>query len=124
MLFTTLGLGHGTAQQVRLDSLPARASGTVVRMVVGDSGDGTSTSPLIEFLTADEQRVRFEGSADPPPHHIGQKVVVAYDPADPPRAMIASFWDVWLTPLLAAGWGLLILLFMAFALDWRRGSTG
>lgn len=109
LLFVALGLSYGTLQQFKLASLHARATGIVIGFVVSDGGDGTSTSSLIQFMTERQQLISFQASADPPPHHTGQNVLVAYDPAQPGRAMLDSFWDIWLTPLLVASWGVAVL---------------
>ncbi|MEV4014150.1 DUF3592 domain-containing protein [Nonomuraea angiospora] len=41
----------------------------------------------------------------PTSHEQGESVPVAYDPADPSDARMASFWSAFLAPLIAGGLG-------------------
>jgi len=41
---------------------------------------------------------------------VGQKVVVVYDPRHPSKAIILSFGEVWLVPLILWGLGVLFML--------------
>jgi len=45
----------------------------------------------------------------PSPFAVGDAVTVAYDPARPGDARVASFWTLWFLPVLMAAFGLLCI---------------
>jgi hypothetical protein len=75
--------------------------------------------PIVRFIVPGAGRevvFRSKVAVWPSPFEAGEAVEVAYDPVDPERAEIASFWTIWLPPaalglfgLLCAGAGLLTL---------------
>ena len=70
-----------------------------------------TTYPLVEFQTAGGQTVRFEARTGTPwaGQKSGQPVEVVYDPHNPQHAVVSSFVELWMPPLifLAAGLSLI-----------------
>jgi len=94
-------------------------TGTVVDYEENDN-EGVSYASIIDFETADGDKVRFTDSSvssNPPRHVIGQEVGVIYMADDPERAVVRDiFW--WFIPallLLVAGFAALI----GYGLAWR-----
>lgn len=71
-----------------------------------------STYPEVEFTDQRGEKQRFRGSigSSPPDYAIGDRVKVWYDPEQPRQALIAEFTELWLAPLVTAGFGLAFLL--------------
>jgi hypothetical protein len=123
LLLIVLGLGIGTAQQVKLTSLPLRTNGTVVGIFTRDTGDGTERVPVIEFLTASEVKVSFVGRFSLPEHRVGERVVVAYDEERLGQAVIDSPTDTWSMPVITAGMGTVLLLILLVARRLQSKAT-
>ncbi|HRE29018.1 MAG TPA: DUF3592 domain-containing protein [Anaerolineales bacterium] len=94
-------------------------TGTVVDYEENNN-EGVSYASIIDFETADGDKVRFTDtsvSSNPPRHVIGQEVGVIYMADDPERAVVRDvFW--WFIPallLLVAGLAALI----GYGLAWR-----
>jgi len=89
------------------------ARGTVMHLVMRsstDSEDGTVSYayyPVIRFTAQTGEEIDFEAGtgSNPPMYAMGQPVEILYDPADPYRAKICSFLDLWMVPALAFGIG-------------------
>lgn len=47
-------------------------------------------------------------SSDPPAYHVGERVRLRYDPADPHRARIDSWYELWLMPTVLGGAALVV----------------
>jgi hypothetical protein len=64
--------------------------------------------PIVEFTAPDGNPVVFESNvgSNPPRHQVGDRVEVAYDPANPTDARLTGFTDTYLFPLIAGGLGL------------------
>ena len=88
----------------------ATANGVVVdvakvvqREQRGSSGheyyvDVTYFHPVVQFLTAREQVVRFqasEGNSDPSTHRVGDSIRILYDPASPRNARLDTWFSRW-----------------------------
>lgn len=75
-----------------------RANGTVVAI----QRTGRSGKPVVEFQAQNGARGRLVGAAasSPPAYSVGDRVGVYYDPNDLSRAVIDSFGELWLVPLL------------------------
>ena len=54
--------------------------------------------------------------SNPPAFKVGDRVKVYYDPADPARAMIGTFWELWLAPLVLGFFAGVFLLLWVGAL--------
>jgi hypothetical protein len=98
----------------------ARAPGMVLEVRRERGARGLPADrPIVRFTVPRAERevvFRSKVAMWPSPFEAGEAVEVAYEPADPERAEIDSFWTIWLPPvalmlfgLLCAGAGLLTL---------------
>ena len=94
-----------------------RTSGIVTALVprMGLDGPGppqTTYAPSVEFTTHTGEQSSFTSAvaSSRPGYRIGQKVVVIYAPRHPSKAIILSFGEVWLVPLILWGLGALFVL--------------
>jgi len=83
----------------------ASADGVVTDLVRRGSSRGVT--PVVEFTTADERKLRITGSvsSSPPAYARGEHVRVLYDAANPQGARIDSKLEMWFLPLLFGGLG-------------------
>jgi Protein of unknown function (DUF3592) len=120
LLFVFLGIavlisGVVTAmRQSRQTARDSKVKGTVVgleRRVINPGSAGVYC-PVVEFVTAAGQRVRFESEfgSMPPSHRVGQTVDVHYDPTDVDKAEVDSATTRWLAPGCMSAMGLLFVL--------------
>lgn len=73
-----------------------------------DSEGNPSAYPVFQFVnqrTAEEITVWSETRSYPPSYHLGQEVNILYDPENPTNAVIKSFLNIWLGPLIVTGLG-------------------
>jgi hypothetical protein len=110
---------------------PAR--GVVVELKASQDSDGSDVySPIIEFRpNSDADPIRFrqpQSTSRNLAPNIGTEVEVLYDPADPERARVNSFTDLWLLPLVLIGSGVLVILIDIGIFFWivtrKRASAG
>jgi hypothetical protein len=91
-----------------------RATGTVMRLVAKRSAKGmTLYHPQVTFVTPRDGRpVTFQSRTGlwPSPFAVGEKVKVAFDPADPGTAKIVTVWTLWFLPGCMIGFGLLAVI--------------
>ncbi|MDX2229202.1 MAG: DUF3592 domain-containing protein [Leptolyngbyaceae cyanobacterium bins.349] len=106
--------GSVTARKTkRFLARASTARGTVVHLVMRsstDSADGTVSyayHPIIKFTAQTGEDIEFESSSgsNPPMYALGQPVEILYDPQDPYRAKIHSFFDLWLATAIMLGIG-------------------
>lgn len=73
------------------------AQGTVIALAEKQSSDSMSYSPVVQFVDRDGQRVEFTSSigSSPAGYSVGEPVEVLYLPANPQRAKINDFSDLW-----------------------------
>ncbi|NTV14606.1 MAG: DUF3592 domain-containing protein [Desulfobulbaceae bacterium] len=74
--------------------------------------------PVVEFKTANGEKVKFTGSAGNaggPQLPTGSRVEVLYDPANPSQAWIMSFVQYWLGPAGVTAMGLMGMLGSIYA---------
>jgi hypothetical protein len=66
----------------------------------------TTYRPVVEFTSSTGKRIEFTSNvgSSPPSHRVGEPVTVLYNPADPYRARIKSFFQLW--------FGFLIVFFL------------
>ncbi|HVR65971.1 MAG TPA: DUF3592 domain-containing protein [Verrucomicrobiae bacterium] len=79
-----------------------------------DSDDGGYTYyPRVRFATEGGRPYEFTGDvgSSPASFDVGEEVRVLFDPADPSKARIDSFMQLWFTPLLLAGMGTVFSIF-------------
>ena len=78
----------------------SRASGVVIALW----RPGKVPAPVIRFHSADAREFthRSNTGSNMPGFKVGEAVVVLYDPADPSRAVIQSFVQLWIGECFAA----------------------
>jgi len=93
-----------TVEAIQFLDTTARTDGTVVALKRERSVKGLAEDyPVVHFVPPDTgEAVEFKSRFGiwPSPFSVGERVEVAYDPADPSRADINSFWTIWLFPVL------------------------
>lgn len=75
-------------------------TGTVVDLVLEDStsdDSGPVYYPVVSFITNDGETVEFKANygSNPPRHSRGDEIKVRYDPYDPYKARLDSFFALW-----------------------------
>ena len=77
--------------------------------------DVTRPYPVVEFVTARGQVVRYQPpmSSNPPDYRLGGPLKVLYDPADPQHAVLDTWDDVWKMGVVFVSVGLLLMAFNA-----------
>jgi uncharacterized protein DUF3592 len=109
-------LGVGVAWAVSTAAFQASAEQTDGTVVALTERTSTSTSsgrrssawyPTVEYAV-DGRRYSFDSNvgANPPAYAQGDTVPVAYDPANPSDAQIATFWSAYLGPMIVGGLGI------------------
>ncbi|HEX9807847.1 MAG TPA: DUF3592 domain-containing protein [Alteraurantiacibacter sp.] len=115
-IFTPIGLlfagigGWFFAADQELAGSGLRTPGRVIEVVGSRDSDGdTVYRPVVEFVGADGQRHIFTGSvgSNPPSHSVGEQVEVIYAPGNPGDALLDSFTERYLFPLVFGGMGAL-----------------
>lgn len=84
------------------------AQGTVIKMVKADVRDADGArSPVYTFQDSagKQHEIRSSAFRYPPAYQVGDTIPVIYQPDQPEKAKIDSFFEVWLFPLMAAGSG-------------------
>jgi Protein of unknown function (DUF3592) len=96
---------EGTVLEIRRtqtteDEYVTRPDGSEYRRTV----ERSSFAPVIRFATSDGREIEFHGRGGSDTALAeGDRVTVIYDPANPIRARIASFLDLWLPAVAAFG---------------------
>ncbi len=115
-------LTFGTKEIIQVNSFVSNgeeADGVIIEMRKGS----TKYRPLVRFQT--KQGVTYEflpgNGSNPPMYEVGEHVPVIYNPAAPSYAVINTFIEIWLGPLIYAGVGL--LLFFSSWLSWKKSSS-
>lgn len=95
-------------RDLRFDRTAVTTTGEVVALRSGGSSSSRSgKAPDIAFTTFDgQQRVHRSNVFSTPSYQIGEKLPIAYDPADPDNAAIDTFFDRKLFPILFGAIGL------------------
>jgi hypothetical protein len=98
--------------------------GTVVELESGWNGRKTVYTPIVEYHVA-EQVHRFKGgvASAPPMHTVGEQVQVLYKIDNPEVALIDSFTDRWLGPLIFTAGGSFFLVVWVWALIRQRAEA-
>jgi hypothetical protein len=117
VVFSTIGLGLllGSvflyANTARFMDRAATAEGKVIDLVRQQSSSSSSGtySPVVEFTIPTGPRVEFTSSVGsrPPAYRVGESVMVLYDPADPHKARIKSFFSLWFGFIIVFALGLI-----------------
>ncbi|MFN2099529.1 DUF3592 domain-containing protein [Altererythrobacter sp. MF3-039] len=114
-LFGLIGLGllggslwaWSSSQSYISDGI--RTTGTVIDLDYRDSDEGSGTyAPVVEFTDREgaTRIYRSSSSSNPPAYRRGEQVTLYYMPGEPERAMIDSFSDRYLLPLILGVLGL------------------
>ncbi len=100
--------GIGVTARVSSLSDQIRTAGTVVDL--REARDDNTYAPVVEFITAAQERITITSSvfSSPSAYDIGERVEVAYDPADPRDGSIVGF-GLWLWQLIVGGIGLIFV---------------
>jgi hypothetical protein len=96
----------------------AEARGVVVdvakvREYDSDAGAGghvTRSYPVVEFVTAREQVVRYQPpvGSNPPDYRVGGPLRVLYDPADPQHVVLDTWDELWKEGVVLVAVGLVL----------------
>jgi hypothetical protein len=101
-------------------------SGVVVGLEESPASDrsGVTYSPIIRY-EAEGRTHTFtsSNSSYPPAYEIGERVALLYDSADPSRARIDSWWELWLMPVMLGGAALIVAVAInaVMLISYRRG---
>jgi len=92
-----------------------QAVGIIVEMKKGSS-ILSKYHPRIRFQTKKGKTVEFSpgNGSNPPMYEVNDHVSVVYNPDYPNYAVINSFIEIWLGPVIYAGLGLLFLISSGF----------
>jgi hypothetical protein len=103
------GIWYAVESMEFLDTT-ARTEGTVIALKRERGSKGMALDlPVVRFTSPESgETVEFKSrfGIRPSPFAVGDPVEVAYDPSDPSRAKIDSFWTIWFLPILLALFGL------------------
>ena len=105
--FFAIGLALFT-ESVNFKRTASSAEGVVYDIETRSDSDGSSYYPMVRFTPAGaEEPVEFTGGvgSNPSSYKRDQKVKVIYDPKNPEKARIDSFFETALFPLVFSGMG-------------------
>jgi hypothetical protein len=76
--------------------------GTVVRLESSHSSEGGTTYSPVYRYTVDGEQYEYESvnSSSIPSHQVGESTTLLYDPNNPEKARVNSFWEMWLLPCI------------------------
>jgi len=130
LVFGVIGMGLlGASAQLTYQTLhfihsASSTAGTVIAM---SSSDGGSSAPIVQFTPAGGTTRTFTSSigTDPPLFVEGESLEVFYNPMDSSEARVNTFEQLWFTPSVFAGLGMVFLFFgLGFPLFiFRTGNT-
>ena len=95
----------------------------VVENVYRHSSRGSgSYYPRVSFRTASGQDLILETDfgTRPPSYRAGERVQVLYDPGNPARFSINSFWSLWFVPILFGSMGVVFSSIGWIPFAWQR----
>lgn len=74
-----------------------KTEGTVIELVERRGENGVTYAPVYTFSdTRGEEHKIYSGSSSyPPDYEVGEEVQVLYDPSEPQKAKIDSFFELW-----------------------------
>ncbi|MGK7874877.1 MAG: DUF3592 domain-containing protein [Xenococcaceae cyanobacterium] len=93
----------------------AHVDGIIVEMKKGPS-ILSKYHPRVRFQTLEGKTIEFTpgNGSNPPMYEVNDHVPVVYNRDDPNYAVINSFIEIWLGPVIYAGLGLLLLVYSSF----------
>lgn len=114
-LALALGL-YLTRDQVRFSRDAVQTTGTVTGFEERRDDEGTVFAPEVEWRDAKGTSHHFTAhiASGSKMYEVGESVPVAYRPAQPGKARLASFWANWGGPMIATGLGLAFLFAGSF----------
>ena len=91
------------------------ADGVVIEMNKGSS-KLAKYHPIVRFQTKDGRTIEFSpgNGSNPPMYDVNDHVRVIYNKEYPDVAVINSFIEIWLAPIIYTGLGLLLLTAFGF----------
>lgn len=115
--------------QLEISRNYGRAVGSIVDTQARVSQTGLQSrfkSAVIEFVAADGRKFEFAQGSSATGALASDKVDVRYDPGNPQRAIVDSFWDRWAAPSIFTALGALFLAAGVFvcATTLRSGRAG
>ena len=121
LIFFVLGLPmlifgvKGLYQVNKFVKRGAYADGIIVEMKKGPS-ILSKYHPRVRFQTKDGETIEFTpgNGSNPPMYEVNDHVPVIYNSDYPSVAVINSFIEIWLGPVIYAGLGLLLLISSGF----------
>jgi hypothetical protein len=86
-----------------------------VREYDSDAGAGgyvTRLYPVVEFVTAREQVVRYQPpvGSNPPDYRVGGPLMVLYDPANPQHVVLDTWDELWKEGVVILAVGLVLMV--------------
>lgn len=103
------GCGYVAIEAARFSARAERAEGIVIALErAGQADSARSTArPVVRYVTREGTAATVTGriGSAPPAFAVGEAVGVLYDPADPGRARLATFLEVWFVALVLGGLG-------------------
>ena len=101
------------------------ADGVIIEMNKGP-GKIAKYHPFVRFQTKDGRTIEFSpgNGSNPPMYDVNDHVPVVYNEDYPDVAVINSFIEIWLAPIIYAGLGLLLLTFFSFQCLKSRSDSG
>lgn len=103
----------------------ATTEGVLLKQEETSTEDGTEWIPVVEFrVDGQSYQARGNISSTSPQYHIGQRVTVRYDIAQPNRAQLDSWWERWVKPivLIPSALFMALLLNMKLLHFWKRNK--
>ena len=121
VMFVLVACGLAVRDLVRTVGADS-ATGEVIALTAESGPNGTMYRPTVRFTT-DNGPVTFTGfvASDPPAYSVGQQVHVFYDRAQPSAAIIDSFVERMLLPVVFGGIGIVgVVVAMILGVVMRR----
>jgi hypothetical protein len=93
-----------------------RVKGIVIELNTSRGRRGSITSaPVVEYVTTDGRIEHYASGTytSPPSFELNETVEILYNPKNPKDAMIDSFGQLWLAPMIVGGLGIFFFGFGA-----------
>ncbi len=99
-----------------------KADGIIVEMKKGSS-NFSKYHPRVRFQTKEGKTIEFSpgNGSNPPMYEVNDHVPVVYNSDYPNYAVINTFVEIWLGPVIYAGLGLLLLIYPGF--QWVKSKS-
>lgn len=108
MLGVACYYGH-TSWSLKQDGYSVGGTVVALQESAGSGGSGVTYAPVIRYEAAGRAHTfTSNNSSTPPAYDIGERVLILYDTADPSRARIDSWGELWLMPVALGGAALVV----------------